>query len=116
LSSVPRRRNNAQCSTKSFSPTDADADDGTDAVPGTDAAPGTDADDGTDAVPRDRPGTDAVPRDRPGTDAVPRHGPGTDAVPRHGPGYFDHAGAAANFDRSDASPSATFCRWHSCRK
>ncbi len=60
MSSVARRRNNAQCSTISFSPRVAD-DDGD-----------FDNDDGD------------------------------------GPGDFDHAGAAANFDSSHASPHSHF--------
>jgi len=104
LSSVPRRRNNAQCSTKRFSRTDTDTV--TDTGTGTGTVPGTDADDGD--FDNDDGDFDNDDGDFDNDDG--------DFDNDDGDGDNDHAGAAANFDSSHASPRATFCRWHSCRR
>jgi hypothetical protein len=102
LSSVARRRNNAQCSTSNYYPTAAGTVAGTVAVPGTVA--------GTVAVAVAGTVAGTVPGTVPGT--VSDDG----TVADDGDGDFGHAGAAANFDSPHASPRATFCRWLSCRR
>jgi len=110
LSSVARRRNNAQCSTSSFSPRVADGDGDFDNDDGDFDNDDGDFDNNDGDFDNDDGDFDNDDGDFDNDDGDFDNNDGD------GPGHFDHPGATANSDSSHASPTATFCRWLSCRK